>query len=64
MRILINIIFIFLSYVNMNLNHSWAENTESENESNQSLIESQELEEMESIEELSIDKEFNFPRDI
>lgn len=48
----------------MNLNHSWAENTESENEFNQSLIESQELEEMESIDDLSIDKEFNFPRDI
>tara|TARA_B100001057_G_scaffold133449_1_gene132820 strand:- start:3835 stop:4029 length:195 start_codon:yes stop_codon:yes gene_type:complete len=64
MKILINIIFISLGYIAFNLNYAWAENKESEDEINVSLMESQELEEMETIDDLSIDKEFKFPRDI
>tara|TARA_B110000858_G_C17773437_1_gene460918 strand:+ start:811 stop:960 length:150 start_codon:yes stop_codon:yes gene_type:complete len=48
----------------INTNHLRAENLDSDDEVDTNSNELEELDEIETIGDLSIDKEFNFPRDI
>ena len=63
MKQLLNILY-FLIILMINNNHLRAENLDSDDEVDTNSNELEELDEIETIGDLSIDKEFNFPRDI
>ena len=63
MKQLLNILY-FLIILMINTNHLRAENLVSDDEVDTNSNELEELDEIETIGDLSIDKEFNFPRDI
>ena len=63
MKQLLNILY-FLIILMINTNHLRTENLDSDDEVDTNSNELEELDEIETIGDLSIDKEFNFPRDI
>ena len=63
MKQLLNILY-FLIILMINTNHLRAENLDSDDEVDTNSNELEELDEIETIGDFSIDKEFNFPRDI